>query len=121
LPSVTIGTGQTTPTVQPTATGVNFGTANILATASGFTPPSSSVQVTATVAFTPPSITLTGGTQNLTLTLSALAPFGGVTINLSSSNTAVATVPATVSFVAGANTTTVPVTAVGAGTATIHA
>ena len=42
-------------------------------------------------------------------------------INLSSSNTAVATVPATVSFVAGANTTTVPVTAVGAGTATIHA
>jgi hypothetical protein len=120
--SVTIAAGQTTPPAQPTITGVNFGAANITATAGGFAPASSAVQVIASVVFNPLSLTLTGTeTQNLTLTLSAPAPLGGVIVNLTSSNTNAVTVPATVSFSPGLSVVTVPVTGVAPGSATIHA
>ena len=76
----------------------------------------------ATVSFTPPTVTITGPkTQNLTLTLSSAAPTGGVTVSVSSSNTLVATTPATVTFAAGATTANVPVTALTLGTTVIHA
>ena len=120
--TVTIPAGQTTPSSQPQVSGVNIGTATITASAPGYSPGSTSAQVGATISFTPPSLNIVGAaTQNLTLTLSAAAPTGGLTINLNSSNTAVATVPSTVSFVQGAITTSVPVTGVAAGSAVIHA
>jgi uncharacterized protein YjdB len=120
--TVTIPAGQTTPLIQPQVTGVNIGTATISASAPGYNSGSTAVQVSATIAFTQPSLTITGAiTQNLTLTLSAAAPAGGLTINLSSSNTGVATVPLTVAFGPGATTTSVPVTGVAAGSAVIHA
>src|SRR5439155_7015489 len=55
------------------------------------------------------------------LTLSSPAPAGGIIVNLSSSNTAAATVPGTVTFGVGTVTVNVPVTGVGAGSAVIHA
>ena len=121
-PSITILAGQTTPGVQPTITGAGLGSASITASGPGVSTTAVTVQVNATMSFTPPSVTITGlVTQNLTLTLSGAAPAGGLTINLSSNATSVATVPATVSFAPGATTTIVPVTALAVGPATITA
>jgi hypothetical protein len=119
---VTIAAGQTSPTTPPQLTGVDFGSATINASAGGYTGASVSVHVGATLSFFPASLTITGiATQNLTLNLSSPAPASGLTINLSSSNTQVATVPATVAFPAKSTSATVPVTSVALGSATIHA
>ncbi|MBZ5690072.1 MAG: cadherin-like domain-containing protein [Acidobacteriia bacterium] len=76
---------------------------------------------TVTITVTPPgvaSVTLnpasvTGGTSSVgTVTLSGPAPSGGAIVTLTSSNTAVATVPATVSVAANEATATVTVTSV---------
>ena len=109
--SLTILAGQTTPTTQPQISGLKLGTATINASATGFTSSSVSVQVNATVNFTPGTLTINGfNTQNLTLNLSTAAPAGGITINLSSSTPATATVPSTVTFAQGATTANVAVT-----------
>ena len=115
--------GATQPTTQPTVTGLNVGSAQINASASGYTSASpQTVTVTATMSFTPATLSVAAGTtQNATLTLSGPAPTGGLTINLLSGNTSVATVPSSVTFAAGATTVAVPVTGVGTGSATITA
>jgi PKD domain. len=120
--TVNIAGGQTQPAVQPQITGISLGTANIGASALGYTSASQSVEVTATISFTPATLTISGiQTQNLTLTLSGPAPAGGVTINVSSSNSATATVPSTVVVLAGATTALVPVSSLAVGTTVIHA
>ena len=119
--SVTVAAGATTPTTQPQVTGVGLGSANITATAPAYTPATQAVQVNATPAFTPNTLTITGTTtQNLTLTLPAPAPAEGLTVNLSSDNVGVATVPATAAFAAGATTANVPVTGVAPGSTVIR-
>ena len=116
-PSITIPAGQTTPTAQPTITGVGLGSASITASGPGLSTAAVTVQVNATMSFTPNSVTITGlVTQNLTLTLSGAAPAGGLTVNLISNAPGVATVPGSVTFAAGATTTNVPVTAVAVRT-----
>jgi hypothetical protein len=62
----------------------------------------------------------TSGTLTLNLTGNQ-APAGGLTVTLSSSDPSRATVPATVSFAAGATSVAVPVTALAPGSATITA
>jgi Putative Ig domain/PKD domain len=121
--SVTIDAGQTQPTVAPQVTGKDLGTANITASAPAYTSATKSIQVTATISFSPSSLALSGTeTQNLTLTLSGPAPSGGITFNVSSSNTSVATVgSATATMAAGATTATIAVSGVAAGSAVIHA
>ena len=120
--SVTIAGGQTTPPVQPTVTGVSVGTSTISATAPGYTAANSQVQVATVMSFASPTVTINGiVTQNVALNLSAGAPPGGLTVNLTSSNTNVVTVPASVSFAANSTTVNVLLTAVGQGTATITA
>lgn len=120
--SVFIPQGATTPAAQPTVTGVAIGSASITASAPGFITGVQTVKVPATATFTPASLSLNANTtQNLTLTLSSPAPAGGLTVNLSSDNAAVATVPSTATFIAGATTLAVPVTGVGTGSAIIHA
>ena len=58
--------------------------------APGFIGDAQSVQVQATVGFSPASLLIgTGATQNLTLNLSSPAPAGGIVVNLSSSNPAI--------------------------------
>ena len=92
--TVNIAGGQSTPATQPTVTGVNYGTVNITATAPGYTSATAAVQVNTVMTFASPTLTISGITaQNTSLNLSAPAPAGGLTVNLNSSNTGVATVP----------------------------
>ena len=116
--TVTIPANQTTSS--PNITGVNLGSATITASATNYTTATQQAQVTATVTVSPLSLVV-GNTANMTLTLSAAAPTGGITVNLGSSNTSVATVPATATFGAGQSTITVPVTALAVGTSVIDA
>ena len=119
--TVTINQGFTTPTSMPQVTGVNFTSATITGTAAGFTSGSGTVKVSDTLQFSQSIIVLTGATSNLTLNLSSPAPSSGLTINVSSNNTAAATVPSTVFIPANATNVLVPVTGVAVGSATIHA
>lgn len=112
----------TEPVAPPTVTALKLGTAAISATAPAYTFTSQSIQATASTTFTPANLSIDGtATKNLTLTLSAPAPEGGLSFSVSSSNTAVATVPATVSIAADATTANVAVTSVEPGTAMIYA
>ena len=113
--TVSIAKGATQPATQPQVTGAAIGSATITASASGYASGTGSVTVTApTMSFsgTPLSVAV-GNTGNLTLNLTGgQAPAGGLTVNLSSSDTARATVPDTVAFPAGASSVSVPVTGV---------
>jgi hypothetical protein len=60
-------------------------------------------------------------TLNAVLTLSALAPAGGLTIQLASDNTGVAPVPATITLPATATSVNVPIAGIAAGSTTVHA
>jgi streptogramin lyase len=114
--------GSTTPRATPRLNGINFGSATITASALGFPTASQQVQVTTTLSFSPPSVTITGvGRQFVGLFLSAPAPDGGLTITLSSENPGVASVPTNATFAPGAVTVAVPVTGVAAGSANITA
>jgi trimeric autotransporter adhesin len=123
-PSVFIAGGTASPATQPQVTGISLGMVTITASASGYTPGSGQVQAVASGGssfFSPGSLAINAGSvQNFTLNLSAGAT-AGLTASLSSSNTGVATVPAAVTFGAGATSVTVPVTGVTAGSATITA
>jgi hypothetical protein len=107
-------------------TGVGNGSAIVTATALGYSPACLTIQVGSgtpgTMNFSPSSTTITvPGTQNLMLLLSQPAPTGDLTVNLSSNNTAVATLPASVKIAANGTSATVPVAGVAAGLATISA
>ncbi|MDQ6740936.1 MAG: PKD domain-containing protein, partial [Actinomycetota bacterium] len=120
--SVTVPFNSTVPASQPQVNGVGVGSATITASApnSSFSSANVPVNVTAALSFSG-NITITGtGTQNVTLNLSGTTS-AALTVNLSSDNTGVATVPATVIIPANGNNVTVPVTGVAAGSATIMA
>jgi hypothetical protein len=123
--SFTIPAGATsTSSPVQTVSGVSSGSANITASAFGYPTASVPVQVTTApvaMSFSPATMSIGGtATQNLAMNLSAPAS-SGLVVSLSSNNPAVATVPASVSFAAGATTVSVPVTGVAAGSATIIA
>jgi hypothetical protein len=121
-PSVVIPAGATTPSTQPTVTGVTLGSATITATGTGYAPDTRSVDVRMSMNLSPTSISvLVNNTNTLVLSLSAPAPVGGVTVNLRTDNAARATVPATVTFAAGQSQADVVVTGVTAGTTTLRA
>ena len=125
--SVFIAARNTLPSTQAQVNGVGLGSVSITASAPGFTSASAPVQVTSSsgTSSLTPSVGLTivagpGSAQDLTLNLSP-TPASGLTIGLSSSNTSVATVPATVTYAPNSGTISVPVTGVAAGSATITA
>jgi streptogramin lyase len=120
--NILIQAGSTAPPAPPRINGVGFGSATMSVSALGFPTVSQQVQVSATLSFSSPNLTISGnGRQFVALFLSAPAPDGGLTINLSSDNPGVASLPATVTFAAGATTVTIPVTGVAAGSANITA
>ena len=120
--SVFIAQGATAPAIQPQVTGVAFGSATIMASAPGFTGDSEVVQVGASLSFSPQSLTIgTSDTKNLTLTLSAPAPGGGIFISVTAADPAVVGVPQNVFLGPGATTVSVPVSGLKAGTTTVHA
>ena len=121
-PAFIIPAGATAPLTAPRVNGISNGSATITATSSSYPTVTQTVLSADTVSFSPASLTLNGGaTQQLFLVLSGPAPAGGVSVNLSSSNTGVATVPASATFNANTTIVNVPVTGVAAGLATIHA
>ena len=117
-PSVTVPAGGTSATFTVT-TGLVSGTTtiNITGTSGGVTvsgaltitqaPPGPAGVTGLTVA---PSSIVGGATAQGTVSLGAAAPSGGTQVTLSSSNTAVATVPASVTVAAGATSATFNVT-----------
>jgi hypothetical protein len=125
--SILIPTGATAPQTPPQVTGVTAGIATITASATGYVPTAASVQVqasqsAATLNFSASSLSINGlGTSNIQLNLSAPVPQGGLTVNLVSDNLSVATVPATIALPSGATNVSVPITAIGAGSADITA
>ena len=137
--SVFVAAGASAPNTQPVVSGNNIGAATISASAPGYLTTSQSVPVTATITLSPPTLVVpVGGTRLLALALSASAPssgpitpdrgtggfVNGLTVQLSSSNSSVATVQPTVQFYPdGSSVTTVVVMVAGIapGTALIHA
>jgi hypothetical protein len=94
----------------------------ITVSAFNFPPVTTQVQVAYTLKFLQGSLSIShGATQNLILLLSAAAPAGGLTVNLSSSNTGAATVPASITIPGGQSAMALPVTGVAAGSAGITA
>ena len=119
--NILFSAGSTTPSATPKLSGVNFGSATITASAWNYATSTQSVAVTDSFSFYPSTLTIgQGAAQYLTLTLAA--PLSSdLTVNLSSDNPGVATVPATATISANATTVSVRVTGIGGGSATIHA
>jgi hypothetical protein len=115
--SVFIPQGQQVSAANPQVTGVTIGSAQITASATGFAPDTKSVQVTLTLSFVPAAISVSeNGTTNVTLNLSAPAPAGGLTVNLSTDDTSKATVQSTVTVSAGATASApFPINGIAAG------
>src|SRR5262249_42808366 len=106
-------------------TGVIAGNTTIMASANGFPTISALIQVqNVNLSFLPGSATFFAGpvyAQPVTIIMSVAALAGGQTINLTSSDTTVATVPASVIIPANSTTVNVAVTGVSNGVATITA
>ncbi len=119
-PSVFVPAGLLIPSANPQVTGGAIGSTQINATATGFAPDTASVTVTVTDSLNPGSIGVNATRSvNVTLTISAAAPAGGITFNLASDNTGVATVPATTTVPQGQLTSTFAVTGVTQGSANL--
>jgi hypothetical protein len=125
--SVTVAAGATSNTASVTAGTVGENVNAVVGATYGVVPVSGTFTVAAglpsALSLNPTSV-LGGATSTATLTLSGGAPTAGTVVNLSSSNTAVATVPATVTVSAGASSATFTVTSLvvaSTSTATISA
>jgi hypothetical protein len=119
--SVFIPAGFKIGAINPQITGVAFGTTTITASAPGFSPDIRTVTVALTASFpASESIPLTAANP-VTLTLSAPAAAGGLPFTLSSDNTSIASVPASIIVPAGSTSVSVPVTGVSFGSTTIRA
>ena len=117
--NIFINPGQTTPTLQPRLNGIAAGTTTVTATASGLATATTGVRVGFGLSFTPQNVSITGtGTRSVTLLLTSATPTSLV-VALSSSNPNVASVPATVTFVAGNTTANVVITGVSPGSVII--
>ena len=119
-PTITIPAGANSATF--TVSTLAIGNANITATANEF--------VTGNVAFTVRTTSLNlptgalvapGLTRSVPLTLSDPAPAGGLVVTLTSSNTAKATVPATITIPEGQTNANFTINGLAAGTTTINA
>lgn len=111
--TVTVSAGTTTATFPVTTLNVTSQkTATITATLNGLSASSTvTVQpvVVQSIDIAPTSV-FNGDSPTGTVTLTSAAPAGGISVTLSSSDTTSATVPATLSFAAGATKNTFPVT-----------
>ena len=112
-----------TPAVQPTVTGLSIGTANISAFAPGFAVADpTQVQVSATLSFVPSTLVISStGSGVFSLVLSGPAPASGLTVRLSSDNTAIAIVPPIVTFKPFTTTANVSVRGGATGSTVIRA
>ena len=120
--SIFVPAGAFTATTNPQVAGVLIGTTTVTANAPGYAPATRAVNVTVTATFNPSTTYLNLITStNTVLNISAPAPAGGITFNLTSSDPTKATVPATVTVIQGGTNVKVPITGVADGTVTITA
>ena len=120
--SVTIAEGNLVPSANPVVTGVALGNAQITASATGYAPDTAIAQVAASLSFEPNPVNIAQGeTSDVTLRLSSPAPSGGVIVDLSSSDTAVFTVPANVTVAQGQLTAVVTLSGIAQGSAQLIA
>ena len=121
--SVFVPQGQQVPAANPQITGVAIGSTVITASAAGFAPDTGNVQVTVSASFNTTTISIPATrTSSIVLNISAPAPQpNGITFGLSIDNTSFATVPASATIPAGQLSTTIPVTGVAQGSATLSA
>lgn len=120
--SVLVPEGQNSVTFQLTA--AELGETTISVSRVGMTSGQAKVTVVPppTLTLTPPSLLLgVGRSAELTVASSVPAPAGGMSIALSSSDPAKATVPASVTIAEGASSATLAVSTVAIGNATIRA
>jgi hypothetical protein len=111
--------GFTSPLSLPRVTGVGFGSATITAGAYGLTGTSAVVRVAALLSG-PANLSLQRGTtSNISFVLSSPAP-ATLPLTVTSSNPAVASVPASLTIPQNGSIVTVPVTAIGGGSAVLH-
>lgn len=121
-PTAFVPAGSNFPVTLPLMTGTGFGSATIDVSGPGYISGAQHLQVTGSMRFSPLNPVLVGnGTQNITLVLSGPAPPSGLSVSLGSNNTAVAALPATVFFPAGATSVNIPVSGAGSGAAFISA
>ena len=121
-PSVFIPEGLQVPATNPVVVGVGIGVVQIGATASGFAPDSTTATVTVSLSFGQTTLSVVrDSTANIQLQVSAPAPPNGLTLNVSTDNPAVATVPSTVTVVGGQTSTPVTVTGVAVGSTIVRA
>ena len=114
--TIFIPAGAFTDRRTPEICGVGIGSATITVSGNGLQPTTQSVRVVGTLSFLSSSVIITGARQaRLTLSLPAPAPAAGVTVNSTSEDPLVASVPALVVIQANTTSTTVPVTGVAAG------
>ena len=115
----------TTKHLMRTAASVSYLTFTLLLVACSSSPTSPTSETTAATTLTDLSLSAAsaqpGGTVQGTLTLSSAAPAGGMTVAMSSSNSAVAKVPASITIPPGSPSGTFVVSAVAQGSATIMA
>jgi hypothetical protein len=121
--TVTIPTGQTSVTFPVTIVGPSAGPSTITASMVNTSQAASFQNYALSSNSVSPAAVAAGQSSTGTVTLNGAAPAGGVTISLSSSNTAIATVPASVTVPVGQTTATYLVTFVNptAGQSTITA
>lgn len=115
----------TTTHLRRTAASVSYLTLTFLLVACSSSPTSPTSTTTAATTLTDLSLSAAsaqpGGTVQGTITLNSVAPAGGVTVAMSSSNSAVAKVPASITIPSGSPSGTFVVAAVAQGSATIMA
>ncbi len=118
--SITIPEGATSATLS--LTGSSIGTATVSGTASGFITGSVSITVRAVSVNLPVALLVSPSlSRDIPILLSDPAPVGGLVVNLSSSNSAVATVTVSVIIPEGQTTANATLTGVSAGSATVAA
>ena len=120
-PAVFVPAGQQLPTANPQVSGVAIGQTVVTATAERFAPDQAAITVTLELRFARESTPLGLDTREVQLLLSAPAPAGGLTIDLATDDPAIATVPATVTALAGTTSVLIPVTGVGNGLTLLRA
>ncbi len=121
-PTVFIPEGLQIPAVNPVVHGVAIGTAQITATTPTLAPDTAPVNVTLSTGFAPNPLTIIEGqTGEITLSVSAPAPAGGLTFSTSIANTAFASVAPTAHIAAGSTSVQLVVTGVAVGSTTIRA
>src|SRR5262249_44450620 len=111
--SVTVPAGSTSATFTASTSAVSFQTLVAITASSGSTTESATLKVNpgpspvaiGSLALNPTSVK-GGNTSQGTVTLNEVAPSGGMLVTLASSNTGVATVPASVTIPAGATSAT---------------